>query len=214
MSRKGLSIVLLLLLLALTAVAGAASHSDATEVSWWWGDQAGSARIVRTGQGISGNVNSSLANDYVSAKGLAVTLWFVVFNHPSACATAPCSEADLFDPDVMPDVLYAAGNVVGGSQKASFGYHRSAGDNSGSLADLFGLPTDENGDSFGLIDPMGAEVHYVVRSHGPKVPANMPEQILTYGGGCEVDYAMPSGPDDLHFALGECQDVQFAIFQP
>jgi hypothetical protein len=162
-------------------------------------------------------VSTSLTNDVASAKGLAVTLWIVVFNDPSACATSPCTEADLFEPDVMPDVIYGNGNVVGGSERTTLGYHREAGDNSGSIAAIFGLPTN-NGVPWGLLDPRGAEIHYVVRSHGPMVPANMPEQIHSFGGGCVFNapfgYAPPGSQTDLQLNDGDCQDIQFAINQP
>jgi hypothetical protein len=202
-----------LMIISVTAVASAASDLDSNEVFWWWGDPAGSSKIVRTDSGISGNVSTSLANDVASAKGLAVTLWIVVFNDPSECATSPCTDVDLGNPAVMPDVIYGAGNVVGNSEKIALGYHRNAGDNSGSIADLFSLPTN-NGEPWGLIDPREAEIHYVVRSHGPMVPANMPEQINSFEGGCVIDYGPPGGPEDLHLDEGECQDIQFAINQP
>jgi hypothetical protein len=198
---------------ALPETAVADSPPDSSNVYWWWGELAGSSTIVRTDSGVSGNINTSLSNDVASAKGLAVTLWIVVFNDPSACATSPCTDVDLFDPDVMPDALYGAGTVVGGSEQLSIGFHRNAGDNSGSIADLFGMPTDANGESFGLKDPMGAEIHYVVRSHGPKVPAEMPAQINSFEGGCVTDYFPPTDPGDLQLGEGECQDLQFAINQ-
>ena len=116
----------------------------------------------------------------------------------------------------MPDVLYGAGNAVDDSEIASFGFHRKAGDNSGSIADLFGMPTD-NGQPFGLKYPRTAEIHCVLRTHGPKDPMYMPSQIQTYGGGC-VDFAPygylpPANSNDLYLGVGQCQDVQFAINQ-
>lgn len=190
---------------------------QANEVFWWWGDPAGTSSIVRTNGGISGNLSASLSNDLDSAKGLAVTLWIVVFNEPGECATVPCSESDLFVPAVKSDVLHGAGNVIGGSEKVSFGYHLKAGDNSGSIADLFGLPTD-NGESWGLIDARAAEVHYVVRIHGPLNPEAMPDQIHTYGGGCIANapfgYLPPTHPLDLFMGWGDCQDIMAAINLP
>jgi hypothetical protein len=202
-----------LMIISVTAVAGAASDRDSNEVFWWWGDSAGSSRIVRTDSGISGNVSTSLVNDEARAKGLAVTLWIVVFNDPGACATSPCTDVDLFNPDVMPDVLFGSGNVVGGSEKITLGYHRNAGDNSGSIADLFGMPTND-GEPWGLIDPREAEIHYVVRSHGPLVPAKMPEQINSFEGGCVDDHLPPGDSDELNLDEGDCQDIQFVINQP
>lgn len=217
MTLKRVSIfltALLALILTVTVVSAAPADRDRNDVFWWYGDLAGTSTIVRTNSGVSGTISTSLANSEVSAKGVAATLWIVVFNDPSACASTPCGEPDLFDPDVMPDVLYGAGNVIGGSERITMGYHRQEGDNSGSIATLFGLPTDD-GEPWGLIDARTAEIHYVVRSHGPVVPAHMPAQIQTYEGGC-VDnapfgYGPPTSAADLYLGVGQCQDIQFAI---
>lgn len=215
-----LAIALLVAVFAVAGLAGAsenASTHGSSNVYWWWGDQAGSATIVRNDSGVSGTLSTSMSNNVADAHGLTATVWIVVFNDPGACATSPCTEVDLFNAAVMPDVLYGAGNVVGGSESANFGFHRQAGDNSGSIADLFGMPTD-NGEPFGLIDPRGAEIHYVVRTHGPKNPMYMPAQIQSYGGGCVANapfgFPVPADPNDLYLAEGECQDVQFAINTP
>jgi hypothetical protein len=58
----------------------------------------------------------------------------------------------------MADAVYGAGNIVDDSEEFSFGFSLKAGDNSGSVADLFGMPTDD-GEPWGLIDPRDAEVH-------------------------------------------------------
>jgi hypothetical protein len=58
----------------------------------------------------------------------------------------------------MADAVYGAGNIVDDSEESSFGFSLKAGDNSGSVADLFGMPTDD-GEPWGLIDPRDAEVH-------------------------------------------------------
>ena len=210
--------VVLIAVLAITGIAFAgAADKDSNPVYWWWGAPAGSSTIVRNDSGISGTYSASLSNTVASADGLAVTLWVVVFNDPSACDTDPCTDLDLFNPEVMPDVLYGAGNVVDDSEIGSYGFHRKAGDNSGSIATLFGMPTDVNGQPFGLKYPRSAEIHYVLRTHGPKDPMYMPAQIQTYEGGC-VDnapfgYLPPGGPDELYLGVGQCQDVQFAINQ-
>jgi len=200
------------------AVHAAPANVSETDVGWWWGEgTGGTAKIVRTNKGISGNFFSSLSNSEGSAEGLAVTLWLIIFNNPGACATSPCSESDLGNPAVMPDAVYGAGNIVDDSEEASFGFHLKAGDNSGSIAVLFGLPTDD-GEPWGLIDPRGAEVHYVLRLHGPMIPLEMPAQIKTYGGGC-VDFAPygylpPANESELKLGWGECQDVQAALNLP
>lgn len=191
---------------------------DTGDAYWWWGDPAGAARIVRTDKGISGNISVNLANESGSAKGLAITLWLVVFNNPAACEKPyQCGDPDFANREVMIDVMYGGGNVVGASEKTTIGFHYKAGENTGSVADLFGLIKDQDGNSFGLISPRTAEVHYVIRFHGPVDPAHMPAQIHSYEGGCTegfppFGFPFPTGgPDDLYLGPGECQDVIFAI---
>ena len=131
----------------------------------------------------------------------ALTLWWVVFNNPQACATAPCNEQDLGNPAVEADILYAAGSVVSGG-RASFNATLREGETAGSIAGLFGLPA-----ASGLHDALTAEVHVVVRSHGPVIPNMLEEQLNSYGGGCSVELA----PGTMPSAEGECADIQFAI---
>ena len=227
MKKKSLFILLtvFLIAIALTAVAGAAPTSPTdTGVFWWWQDPdtdapVGSATIVRNNTGITGTVSTSLDNDTGSYSDFAATAWIVVFNNPAACVNnpAPCIEDDLFNPAVMADALYGGGHIIGASEMANFGFHLNAGDNSTSIADLFGMPTDENGEPFGLIYPKTAEVHFVMRSHGPKVPGQVDEMLHTYGGGCVFDapygFLPPVNEANLQFLLGDCQDIQFAINQ-
>lgn len=210
----------MILMVSVAAVVNAApADVDENDVYWWWGDPAGSSKIVRNNKGVSGNLSASLSNSVGSAEGLAVTLWIIIFNNPDECETpyACGADADFVNPAVMPDALYGAGNIVDSSEEVSFGFHKKAGDNSGSIADLFGMPTDE-GEPFGLRNPRGAEIHYVVRLHGPMIPMEMPAQIKSYEGGC-VDFAPygyppPANEGELRLGWGECQDVQFAINQP
>jgi hypothetical protein len=140
--------------------------------------------LVRTGHGVSMTISTNMLDPG------AYTNWFVIFNDPSSCASFPCSGADV-DPSNMngvgSSVLFATGNVVDASGQGGFAAQLSEGDISGAL---FGP---------GLLDSRAAEVHLVVRYHGPVVPALMPMQINSFGGGCFV------------FA---CDDVQAAIHVP
>lgn len=192
---------------------------DANDAYWWWGELAGTSRIVRTDKGISGNISVHLGNESGSAKGLAITLWLVIFNNPGACNVPyACGGPDFANSDVMIDVVYGGGNIVDASEKARIGFHYKAGNNAGSIAELFGLFLDGEGNSFGLIYPRGAEVHYVIRFHGPVDPAAMPAQIQSYAGGCidmaPIGHPFPVNSLDLHLGLGDCQDVIFAINPP
>lgn len=218
-TKRSLLCTLVLVITFASAVHAAPADVSETGVGWWWGEgTGGTAKIVRTNKGISGNFSSSLANSVGSAEGLAVTLWLIIFNNPDECATSPCSESDLGNPAVMPDALYGAGNIVDDSEEASFGFSLKAGDNSGSIADLFGLPTND-GEPWGLIYPRGAEVHYVLRLHGPMIPLEMPAQIKTYEGGCvegfpPFGFPPPADESELKLGWGECQDVQAALNLP
>lgn len=213
------AILLTLLMMTTAAAATAAPPVRATvPVQWAWGELAGTVTTLRTESGISGHLTTSLSNPAADHRGLTVTLWSVVFNEPGECATSPCGPVDLFNPAVRGDVLYAAGSVVGASGRVTLGFHRSEGDNSGSIAALFGVPTD-NGRPWGLIDARRAEIHHVVRSHGPLNPAAMPAQIQSYGGGCLFNapfgHAFPStGAGELRLGVGDCQDVQFGADLP
>jgi len=119
--------------------------------------------------------------------GHSVTVWWVVFNEPENCidvhAGFRCGPGDLppfgGDDSAVTSILYAAGHVVGGSGKATFSGHLSTGDTEGAL---FGP---------GLINPTTAEIHLVVRDHGPKED---PSQEIHSFGACNPT----------------CTDIQFS----
>lgn len=124
----------------------------------------------------------------------AVTLWWVVFNNPGAC-DAGCDGADLENPDVQGSVVYSSGDVTGRAGRV-----RLVGSitetRAGFKDDLIGGP--------GLLDADRAEIHMVVRSHGPRVRAIELEQITQF---------LDSGCSDLG-GPNECRDIQFAIHLP
>lgn len=156
----------------------------------------GTSTITRTMGGVS-IVNHTTG----LTPGDAVTNWFVVFNNPEACIVpGECSDADVLafigslmagEPDnpVGIDVLFATGHVVNGD-RTSFAAHLAVGDTSGSLFGPF---------SVGLQDPFEAEVHSIVRTHGPAIPGIVNDQIRTVDGGCDPVTDEP------------CNDVQAAV---
>ena len=91
-----------------------------------------------------------------------------------------------------PNVTYAAGLIAGGSGKANFSAHKSVGS------------------SFN--NPLTAEVHLVIKSHGQAVPGLIPAQIQTGNGGCIT--SEPGGPGKIYpdsDELGRCADIQVAM---
>ena len=141
--------------------------------------------LLRTGKGVSMTLHTSELEP-----GAAYTVWWVVFNRPSQCATSPCGEPDLFDPDVHAFVTHAAGHVIGPNGTGHFAGSLREGAVSDNL--LGGVGSLENA--------LAAEIHFVVRTHGaPNTPGGVPDQIHTFEPSCNPSV---------------CQDVQFAIHQP
>ena len=143
-------------------------------------------------------------------RGDAYTVWWVIFNDPSQCSPPMCGEDDVFvdpsDPSQGIDpngvgiwVGSAAGHVVGNSGRSSFAASLGVGDTSGQLL----------GTSAGLDDPFQAEVHLVLRRHGPALTGQaLMEQFTTFGGGCST---ATGGTDPDGF---DCFDAQAAMHLP
>jgi hypothetical protein len=163
-----------------------AAH-DTTTVHWFSDGSVvpgASSTLVRNGNGVSMTLHTSGLEP-----GAAYTMWWVVFNHLAECATSPCGEPDLFDPDVAALVTHAAGHIIGPNGTANF---------AGSLRE--GATVDNLLGGVGsLIDAWAAEIHLVVRTHGPRNPGGIPDQIHTFEPTCSPSV---------------CEDVQFAIHQP
>jgi hypothetical protein len=164
------------------ALAESRSTTAAVYSTWDPATVLGTSKLVRTDAGISASLHSSMP------AGQAVTMWFVVFNHPEFCATSPCTPADMANPAVMFDALYGGGHVeVGGLQPV------------------------------GLQNPLGAEVFLMLHSHGPAGRGRtLKEQISSFTGGCDVFLGpggVAAGPGDVPDATGECSTTQVAIHQ-
>lgn len=214
MTRRTPAITLAAVLsLVLSAPAAAESSDSSTQpvVQIWDGTALGQSTLVRTDSGISASYRSSAV-----PAGQAVTLWFVIFNNPSACA-GPCGAADLFfNPAAGGDFLVGAGHVIGGSGTANFGASLKVGDTSGSAFPEIGMPER----SVGLTNPRGAQVALLLHSHGPKLTGpDLVAQLSTFTGGCLVfqgDLELPGsgladGPEDVPDAIGECSTIQASV---
>lgn len=167
------------------------------------------AGLLREADGIGTRVHTTGL-----AHGDVVTLWWVIFNNPEACADGACGEADLFDgPDgptgVEPSCVYSDGSIVGGNGGARFHDRLTVGESRDSCIDFFVEAVDElEGQDHGLTNPAGAEVHLVMRSHGPFIPGMVQEQRSTFAGGCQE--FLGAGVDELE--PGQCSDQQFVVF--
>ena len=184
-----------------------------SQVFWIWDASAvtGTSTLTRTDTGISAVLHTSELSP-----GHAMTLWFIVFNNPSACASSPCSIEDLLlNPAVQGDFLIGAGNIVGGTGQAVFGGALQVGDSRGSGWIEIGNPDR----AVGLLDPRHAEIHLAVHSHGPALTGEeLKAQISSYLGGCQTflgnQYGIAQGPQDVPMAPHECSTIQASVYQP
>jgi hypothetical protein len=134
------------------------------------------------------------------------TTWWVVFNNPSACEGA-CDMADFpqngGNPDVMASVLYATGGAVGSNGVGYFIAYLEEGV----------LPTPGSQHRFGpgLLDAESAEIHFVVKFHGPPAsdPTLLEKQTTTIWGGCSGGPGQPPDPVEAD-QLFPCYDPQAA----
>jgi hypothetical protein len=196
---------------ATKAGAAAAPNVTTSPVYWNWDPAtvAGSSSLVRTDAGVSFTYHTSSL-----PPGQVVTVWIVVFNHPENCATRPCTApADVFNPAVQGDFLYGGGHVIGGSGRGNFGGFLPVNDPSGSGLIEIGFPEM----AVGLLNPLTAEIHLALHSHGPAGSGQvLKAQLSSFLGGC-LTFLGPDGiadgPEDMPVAVGECSTFQYSIHQ-
>jgi len=161
-------------------------------------DVVGTSTLVRNKNGIT--VNFMTTN---LIPGHAYTLWWIIWNNPQYCAVpGECNDPDFGNAEAVGvDVLFAAGHVADEDGVGTFSGHLRVDGAKGAFSSL-GL---EDGNAF------SAEVHLVLRSHGPAIPGMVNEQISTVGGGCDVELGIfVAIPEEV----GECGDIEFAIHSP
>ena len=154
------------------------------------GDVVGTATLTRTAVGVKLTANSTLLD-----AGAAYTLWWIIFNNPAACDPAGCSDADFGNPDVEASIMNATGRVADATGNGTFSAFLPVGF-------MHSEPASGNGRQLlgpGLQNATGAEIHVVIRCHGPW-SGNI-EQISTVAGDC-LNAASPSG----------CYDAQAIVF--
>lgn len=113
----------------------------------------------------------------------AYTVWAVVFNRPQYCATTPCGLGDLpvspgHDPRVQASVAYVTGGFSGADgtllQEAQLYRARN------------GVKPTQTLFGPGLLNSDRAEIHFVLRGHGPD-PGNPLLAIGSFNAGCSDD---------------------------
>ncbi|MCH8908426.1 MAG: hypothetical protein IH840_15170 [Candidatus Heimdallarchaeota archaeon] len=190
--KLGFALAFIQILLFGVSIGGAPANNSTSSVHWLndLSEVSGaSATLVRTDNGVSYTLHTSGLTS-----GDAVTNWWVIFNNPNACTNpiaeigSLCGFPDLFNPDVAASILFATGHVVGNGDNANFGAYLMPGDNDG---DLIGGP--------GLLDPRGAEIHIIVRTHGEMIPSLVSGQISSVDVACDVNI---------------CEDLQATAFAP
>ncbi len=164
------------------------------------GDRTGRAGLERNGDEIELKLSTRGLTP-----GHAYTVWWVIFNNPSACVEgcfldeitqAQQAAADPNDnlepPPAEVSVLYADGAVANARGRASFRAELEELDMTGPV--LFGPA---------LTNAQSAEVHAVVRTHGKASddPDTLNQQLTTFNGGCP--------PDQDPF---QCVDIQVGVF--
>jgi hypothetical protein len=161
----------------------------------------GLAVIPYAGASLSRNNEAAFATISTSqlTPGTVVTLWWAIFNEPANCATPNCAPSDLNNPDVNGSLQFGGGQVVDSNGRADFSGYLAVGDNTGfHLLPQFPLMPNP---APGLVNPKGATIHLVIRTHGAASmdPAILNQQLTSFGGGCSV---MPN----------PCANIQAALF--
>jgi hypothetical protein len=185
------------------AVAGAGAYHDVSDVYTWPPidpEQIEGARatLVRNRNGARLNIQTRELEP-----GHTYSVWMVVFDAPEHCAEPYACGLDDIIP-LMDDpgaenpseaTVFGAvgGGLAGGTGRAAFAGHAKPGDEANDV--LFGDGSLDN--------PLTAEIHFVIRTHGPAIPGMIHEQISTFNGGCEE-----GEPNE-----GLCDDVQFGVFR-
>ncbi len=211
--RRLLLLLMTMALLIVSAVPASAGTTslDGPSPAIWLSDPDGIDGVSGTEQGHAvvgssgtAKVNNNGATIKVKATGLekghAYTMWVVFFSDQNDC-DGGCNGADLGGAN---GITYGAGKVVGGSGNATFVARLSDGSTGSRVPGVYEAGSNN-------------EFHIVIRSHGPKIPGMVSEQIHEFGGGCAVDGEVGPPPEatgdfPVPALPGECGDVQLYIF--
>ena len=138
--------------------------------------QRGTSELVRDAEGIAMSI------DTTDLPVGAFTVWWVIFNNPSGCTNNDCGGSDTGaggGPNpAEASILWATSGIVGP-------------DRHGHFSALLGVGLDKAPGEVvrgpALTNPAGAEVHLVLKFHGPPQfddPEILARQLTTFAGDC------------------------------
>lgn len=202
--RSLLAIAVLSTAVATAVAVGAQASGASSDVAalQWFADErdgpvGGGAHtaLKRSGDGIAVSIHARKLHPQH-----AYTAWFVLFNEPDGCVDT-CGEDDLVRPEANASVVWTgAGGTAGPSGALNLRGRLGEGDpNPQGAETLFGP---------GLVDSRTAEVHIVIRDHGPASadPAVLAEQTTSFAGGCTPESSFGSGSGEY-----VCVDPQASV---
>jgi len=168
-----------------TAHANQGAYQTANVVAFPTGTPvSGAATMFRSKQAIEVRIATSGLD-----ANAAYTVWWIIFNNPAGCVGG-CGEDDLGNPNARASVFYAVGFVTGNDGTANVAANLKTGALPAGLDVLLGSGLEPG-------KGLRAEIHLVVRSHGPIVPGMVAQQISTFDPACTV-----------------CADQQAVVFPP
>ena len=185
---------------ALPAVAGARA-TDTAPLQFFSDDSAVGSGAHTTLQRAADGVTLHVSGRKLGA-GDAYTFWFVVFNDPENCSAPGCGGDDIFLPDGNLNFAQIAAADISVMWSGAGGVANRAGNLNASGGAGVGAAGAPGEVLFGnaLVDHMGAEIHIVVRWHGPST--GNPAETTTFDGSCVTDNVDDGLP---------CDDVQFSV---
>lgn len=212
MYRKPIYIIVVLVVVLLVGVAVAsansASHQSAGAYAFADGSHVGEAHLLRNNNGVTTQINVD------GAPAGAYTMWWIVWNTPEGCFIAyACNEPDLFNPNAGLAIGYAGGTLVNNNGDLSITAHLNEGETLTRFPypefSAIGVQLTETT----LVDTDHAEIHLVVRSHGPAIAGLISTATSTFNGACVYDPPI-NGSEPAYGTPGpnSCFDPYFSVF--
>jgi hypothetical protein len=150
-------------------------------------DVAGAGTLTRTKKLVTAGIFTTGLDP-----SAAYTIWWIVWNDPSACVGG-CGEDDL---EIAGNsIFYAGGFVTGEDGSANVIVQMTPGVLNRGIEVFAGKGLDKK-------KVFKAEIHLIIRSHGPLIKGLVDLQIGTFDGGCGMEVPDP------------CHDHQAVAFLP